>query len=438
MANEIARGGNGQVRVRGESALGTGTGSWKCARVDGFPNIPPSTQKLIAAGVGGHRNPLTVDKPVAVDVFAADAFTLKTRVHRASAAGAAPMMASYFKAAGWKHSAGPTATATSTGSPTTTAIIVDDATGIVAGEACLVELAGVYYPTLAAAVVDDTNDTITPSIAMSSAQDGSTDVVEHMDTFTPVTDTGYQVPTDATLQLTWNTLGYYDDAVADLSFLATGCAVASLSSIEIPQVGEPITMDWGFHAGDITPQSDDIAADDFTDTSPFVVVNKDAQFAIAATNAGSGIGTLVTKNFSKLTYNPGISVVPMGGQGGINVNGLQAYLLVQAPPTLTIDCYFDGDTAMSRMFLDELHDDNTSLYTHFIQPTRSLAQPAFGIWMPNCHLMAGSEPTVELTGEMIHITATLVGDLANWGGSASDIDDQASASIVIATSGQCA
>lgn len=435
MANEIARGGNGQVWLRVESSLGTSAASWTQARVDGFPNIKPSSIRLVPPGVGGHRNPLSQDKPVAVDVAVPDALNIKSRVHRASTDGASPIMATLFEAAGWTHSQGPTAKTTSTGAPAVGSIPVVSAAGLVDGEACLVELAGTYYPTLAS---DVTANTITPSIDLPSAQDGSTDVVELMHSFTPVTATGYQVPPAKTLQVRLNTLGYYNNAVADMSFLATGCAVSSLGAIEIGQVGSPIMMDWTLHCGDITIQEDDIAADSFQDSSPFCCVSDIARFAIAPTNAGSAITPLVTKNFQKITFNPGCSTIPIPGQGSTNVGGWQGFQTVPTSPTVTIDCLFNGDAAMSRLFLDELNSDNSSFYIHFIQPVTDPNSPAFGIWMPNCHLLGGSEPTVELTGDMIHIVATLVGDLANWGGSATDIDDLASAPIVIGVSGECA
>jgi hypothetical protein len=403
--------------------------------VDGFPNIKPSSIKLVPPGVGGHRNPLSQDKPVACEVAVPDAIALNSRVHRADTDGADPIMATLFEAAGWTHSQGPTAQATSTGAPAVGSIPVDDATGLVDGEACLVELAGTYYPTLAS---DVTANTITPSIDLPSAQDGSTDVVELMHSFTPATATGYQVPTNKTLQLRLNTLGYYNNAVGDNSYLATACAVSNLAAIEIGPVGSPLMMNWTLHAGDITVQEDDIAADSFQDSAPFCVVTEDARLAITDTNSGSAITPLVTKHFQKITFNPGCAVVPIPGQGATNVGGWQGFQTVPTPPTVTIDCLFEGDTAMSRMFLDELAGSNASKYIHFIQPTSDPNTPAFGIWMPNCHLLGGSEPTVELTGDMIHIVATFVGDLANWGGSATGIGDVAGAPIVIAVSGECA
>lgn len=437
MANEVVRGGVGQLALKAESALGTGTGSWLDIRADEIPTIPTNTRVLIANHIAGFRNPMSTAKPVAIEQYRADAFRLKQRIRRPLTDGGTPILSYLFQAAGWQADTGPTAIATSAGAPTTTSIVVDDATGIVAGEACLVELAGVYYPTLAASVTMDVTDTIVPSIAMSAAQDGSTDVVEAMHTFTPTTATGYQIPTDKTIEFMLNTLGYHT-AGTDLSATLLGCAVADIGSLEIGGVGTVPTLDFGIHVGDVAVGADAIDADSFNDSEPFGVVTKDAQFAFAVNNSGSGIAALVSKFYQKLTFNFNTKVICVGGTGySGGLNGLQCYLLQQGRPTCTIETVYKGDSVYEHKFWTELEGSNTSMYIHFIQPTTNLDHPAFGVWMPNCHLMAGGEPQFDATGELITVTATFEADLGAWGGN-EDIDDVTAAPIVFAVSSEAA
>lgn len=442
MANEIVPGGVGNVAVRVESSLGTSAASWQGIRCIDTVNISKTTEKLIANHVAGHRNPFTREKPEMVNVGMQDAFTIKSYIHRVSADGGTPIMATFLKSGGLLESVGPTAVATSTGTPAAGSIVVDDATGLVAGEVGLVELAGVYWPTLVAAVAIDTpevgKDTITPSIALSAAQDGSTDVVELCHGFTPVTSTGYQVPATQTLQFRTNSLGYYNNAVADLSMLATGCALSKIGAIEFGPVGTAPTIEYIFHAASIALQEDDIAADSFTDSDEFVVINDDFQFAISDTNSGSGIATLITKAIKKVTFNPNFTIVPVMAQGSTtSVNGFQAYVMKPVAPTVTIDAHFDGDTDGTRRFFDELTGSNASTYIHAIQPTRNLDHPAFGVWMPNCHLAPGSEPSIDFSENTVSCQATFEASTAGWG-AATDIDDVTSAPIVIGLSNEVA
>ena len=432
MANEIARANVGQVEVRGESSLGTGTGSWQGIRCESMPAVPASTVKLIENNVAGHRNPLERELPVAVDVYREDAFSITMRIHRESTDGDTPIMSNFFQSAGWQADVGG-ATVTS-GTPTTQAIDVSSATGMAAGECVLIEVTpGVFHPVL---VADLTGSTITPSIALSDAPAAS-EVVEILNSVTPTTSSAYQVPTDKTLQFRVNTHGTYNDATSDLSFLARGCALSSVGALEIGPVGSFPTLEYTFHAGDITPQENDISADSFQDSSHFVVINQDAQFAIANTNSGSGVTSLTTKHFQKLTFNLGLKVMPVPGVGAGGLNGLQAYMLVQDAPTVMIECVYTGDTDYSRKFFDELHSHSSRQYIHFTPPTSDLDNPAFGVWMPNCHLMPGAEPTIDVSRDFITCQATFQATTAAWGGN-DDIDEVTSAPIVIGISGEAA
>ena len=186
MANEIARGGIGNVWVRQESSLGTSAASWEGVRCEGFPSFSTSTMKLIENHIAGHRHPLERELPEHLDMYMEDAITIKSRLHRASTDGDTPIMSTFFQAGGWQEDVG--GASTTDGTPTVTAIDVASATGMASGECVLIEVTpGVYHPVLIANLA---GATITPSIALSAAPAAS-EVVEICHALTPTTQTGY-------------------------------------------------------------------------------------------------------------------------------------------------------------------------------------------------------------------------------------------------------
>jgi len=430
MANEIVSAKALKLAIRGESALGTGTGSWEDLRLVDAPNIPTATRKLIPNHVLGHRNPLTREKPVAYETYTENAFTLKQHIRRASADGAPSLASKLFQSAGWQEDVGNNTTVTTA----TASVVGMTAAGSMAvGKAFLVAVGSTYRPALINSIA--TLD-VSPTIPLSAApSDGA--VVEPMYVWTPTTLTGYQVPTDQTIQFRANCLGYDNDAIGDLSFILSACAAGELAAIEIGGNGTVPTLDWGIHVGDIACITNDIAADSFTDSAPFLVVNGDAEFAFASTNAGSSIGTLVTKMIDSITITTGLKVIPIIGVGGSGViNGIQGYMLQQEAPTIKVVAKYRGDSAFEKAWRTELEDDNTRKYIHFIQPSRNLDNPAFATWMPNCHIMDEGEPMVtNLGGDIIQTEVTFQATNAELGGETA-YDELAASPIYIGISGE--
>jgi hypothetical protein len=415
MANEIVSAKALKLAIRGESALGTGTGSWEDLRLVDAPNIPTATRKLIPNHVLGHRNPLTREKPVSYETYMENAFTLKQHIRRASADGAPSLASKLFQSAGWQEDVGNNTTVTTA----TASVVGMTAAGSMAvGKAFLVAVGSTYRPALINSIA--TLD-VSPTIPLSAApSDGA--VVEPMYVWTPTTLTGYQVPTDKTIQFRMNCLGKDDDAIGDLSFILSACAAGELASIEIGGNGTAPTLDWGIHVGDI---------------APFLVVNGDAEFAFASTNAGSAIGTLVTKMIDSITITTGLKVIPIIGVGGSGViNGIQGYMLQQEAPTIKVVAKYRGDSAFEKNWRTELEDDNTRKYIHFIQPCSDLNYPAFGVWMPNCHIMDEGEPMVtNLGGDIIQTEVTFQATNAELGGETA-FDELAASPIYIGISGE--
>ena len=426
MANEVVSAKALKLALRGESSLGTGTGSWEDIRLVDAPTIPTATRKLIANHILGHRNPLTREKPMAYEAFMENAFSLKQHIRRAASNNAAPLLSLLMQSAGWQQSS---TSHTTVSSATASVITVASAASMAVGEASMVDVGGVYRPFLINAI--STND-VSPTIPLSGAPAGSASV-EPMYTWTPTTETGYQVPTNKTIQFRMNCLGYDDDAIGDLSFLLTGCAVGELSAIEIGGNGSVPTFDFNINVADIACTTNDIAADAFTDGESFSVINGDAELAFASTNSGSQISTLVTKMIDSISINPGLKLIPIVGVGSSgNLNGLQGYMLQQEAPTIKIVAKYRGDTAFEKNWRTELEDDNTRKYLHFIQPSRNIDHPAWGIWMPNCHIMDGGEPVItNLGGDIIQTEVTFQATNAELGGETA-FDEIAASPIYIA------
>jgi len=434
MANENVRGGVGNVWYRGESALGTGTGSWKSLYLEETPEFLTLTRMLAANSPKGFRNPHKREKPIPYEIYREGSIPLNQRFRRAATDGQAPAVGAFFQAAGWAQSVGG---ATAVSSATVGAVGVDDATGMAAGKTVLVELnSGVYYPMLINSVA--TLDLI-PQIDLPSAPDAD-NVVELMYSWTPTSSTGFQVPTDKTLQFRYNSLGYDDDADGDLSYIYTGCAASELAAIELGKVGSIPQMSWTFHTCDIAKTPNDIAADDFQDGVNFSVINGDAEmaFAVAETD-GSLITPLVTKYIDSITVTPGLTTIVQSAQGSGGVNGAQGFLLQQAPPQVTFTGYFRGDAAFENDIFTQLESLSAhDWYWHFVQPTKSLSHPAFGVWMPRCHLLPGSEPSIMFDSDS-QIKFTVTGEATVGGINGEEaIDEISSAPIIIGISGQSA
>jgi hypothetical protein len=436
MANEVVRGGVGNFAVQIETSLGIGAAAYRGIYLDEIPTMPTNSRVLVENATKGFRHPLTRIKPEPVETSRESSLRFKQRIRRALADDSQPNIATFLESAGWKVDVGNATTTTAGGGDQTTQLItVASAASMAVGEAILAEVdEGLFKPVLIGALA---GAAITPSIALSSAC-GASEIVEVMHTMTPTTLTGYQVPSNKTLTFRYNSLGYFNDAIGDLAGVFAGCALADIGELEIGGIGTFPTLDMGFHVGDVSVEENDIAADIHYDSSHFAVINSDCELAFATYNAGTPIAALVAKCVRGVKINFGVKTIPIPCVGGGGLNGIQGYLLVQEAPTVTFDALFRGDATFDKSFFTELEGDNTSKYFHFIQPTRDLTHPAFGIWMPNIHLKAGSEPTIDFSGDMISCSATFESSLSNWGGASTDIDELAASPIYFAISGETA
>jgi len=433
----ITRAGIGNFWYRGESALGTGTGSWYCVRSDEPPDVPTSTRKLAANTVAGHRNPFTVEKPVAYEIGKDGEIKFAQRIRRATSDGEEPSIMDFLRSAGWSVQTSTGATVEDGGSSTTTSIVqTADITNGTAGEAVIIidtqVTPNLYRPILASSI---SSNTLTLSAALPNSP-SSMATIEQMSTACPTSATTYQVPTDKTLQFRLNTWGEDDDALGDLSYIYSGCVLSTIDEFEIGPVGSIPTLSMSFHCCDVSKTANDIAADSFQDSAPFSVIDNNFEFMFA-TASSSGAIARVAKAVTSVKFNFGITVNRVMGNGGdSDVNGTQGYILIQQPPTCTVTAVWQDDGNFEDDWFTQLEGSNESKYIHAIQPTASLDSPAWGIWIPNAHLMPDSEPTIDWkSGDIVQATATFVGSTAGYN-SETDIDEYGSSPIYFAVSGE--
>jgi len=421
------KGGIGNFAYKIESALGTSAGSWANIRPEEVPTFPTDGKKLIDNSAVGFRNPHTVEKQVHIDLSRESAINWSQRIRRATASGAGPSATAFFEAGGW--AAQTTSGATECAADTTASLIKQDSNVTAIGQCILVERSeDVYVPAL---VADLSSDDATLAMAL-SAVPAENNAVEQMTTVTPTTATVYQVPTDKTLQFKTNSWAKDDDANGDFSYLFTGCGTASVGDIVFGLPGTFPILDFTLHAASIARTPDDIAADSFTDSAPFMVVNGDLEFAFAAASSSGAIAN-TTFSVESVTISPGLTTQRILGAGsGDGVNDVQGYMLMPTAPIITVTTQWQntiGDT-----ILDELEDDNSSKYIHIVQPSRSLAAPAFGAFMPNCHIQTDSV-SVDHQGDMTRFTATFVGSTAGFD-SETNITEYGASPIYLAFSGE--
>lgn len=420
-----------QLHMRPESSLGTSAASWRQLRIDGPPTFDSSTYQLIAAEVGGTRNPLDLTLPEKVQICKEDVLSFKMRVHRAAADGNVANIATLAKAAGLSVLTGSDATTTA-GTPTATSIDLTADYGALGQASLIADDSGVYWPVLAAAYG---SQTITASMGMPSAPSAS-NAVEIMNTIMARTATTYQVATDETLQFRLNTYGQWDDALGDLAFVWTGCGVASIGGFSVGKAGEYPTYDISVHGTPSDMSAVDISADAFYDSGRFPVNNPDMEFGWADANSSGAIANNSVP-IEKCDVSFGIKTIPIWAQGNGGTGGISGYMSMLENPTCTITTKWIKNTDFEYKWITQLEDDNTPQYIHCLQPTRDTDQPAWGYWQPNSHIQPGGEPKVDVSGDMLKISATFVGDLSGYN-SELDIDEYGSSPFYHAVSGEAA
>lgn len=424
-----ARGGQGnQLRMAQESALGT-AGAYTCTRPETIPQFK-ANRTLIANHVAGHQHPLTVDKPIPIAMLQESAFTADFRIRRASSAGGTPDLVKILQSAGWNAAVSTGATEL-TGTPSVSSLVqTTNVTG--EGQFVLVERsAGVHVPVF---VSDLATATITPHVRLSAAPSSGADV-NPMHTLAPMTTTGYKVSSDKTLSFILNTQGF-NAAFGSMAQHMKACALASVGEINLGGVGTFPTFPCTFHGVPVDLTADPIAADSFNDSDKFAVITPDLEFSLQVASASGNIA-LVSKAVIDCSINLGIKVIPLKNEGGSNVGGITGYMLIQEAPTMKIHCQFEGDTTFDMAAFTELEGSNTSMCAQIIQPTRSLATPAFAFIMPNAHIMPGGEPVFNPQSERLEATWTLTGSNGGLLGH-DEIDEIGTAPIYFGISGEAA
>jgi hypothetical protein len=420
-----------QLHLRVESSPGTSAASWQQIILHELATLDTATYELIAPPIGGHRHPLDITKPEKIQRCKENVLTFKMRPHRASTDGNQSILATLFQAAGWAVQTASVAT-TLTGTPSATSMELTADVGAV-GMALLIERSsGVYVPVLAA---DYGSSMVTASMGLSAAPSNGA-VVEVMHTMSPVSSTGYQVPSDATLQFRMNTGDQYDDALGDMAHFLTNCGVASIGGFSVGKIGDYPVFEIKIHGCPSDMTADDIAADAYQDSSRFPVNNNLMEAGWATASSSGGIAN-ATVPVEKVDVDLGVDVMPVYCQGTGQVGGVQCYVLKPKSPTVTITTPWIDNSAFEEDWLTQLEGDNASKYFHVLQPTTDLDVPALGVWMPNCHIQEGGEPKIEHAAEMSKITATFVGDLAGYN-SETAVTEYGSAPIIFATSSEAA
>lgn len=421
--------GAGKFEFRGESALGTGTGSWYNLRPETPPTLDANPITPVDVSYAGHRHPADCGEalPVGIRLTQAGAVSFQTGIYRAASGGNTPTLITLLKSMGLNESVGSTDT-TVAGSPAVDAIELTADEGAV-GRATVIELQDVtghetgtlYWPTLAAAY---SASTITPGMDLPKVP-VATDTATIMHTISALTSTSYEVSSTASLQFRLSTWGEHDDAAGDYAPIRTACALETLGDITIPdEMGGKFLLDLSFTGYQNDSNTNDMTADSFYDSGVPLIKTDDFRFCFGDASTAGGI-TYATRPAKNVVFNPGWTVMMINQHGSGSIGGVQKYFLQVVPPTVTFTAYFDGD--VKTQILDELESidvgtQQTPKYIAAIQPSRNLSQPSFGIWMPNCHLATEKPYSLNATGDVLEFTATYRGGLAGYN-SQTDIDE---------------
>ncbi len=356
-----------------ESALGTGTGSLAEIRHKELTS-PTATRILVENKPEGHAHAYSNEElPVPLEKYREGALSFTTDIRRATAGDTQAPIATLFESAGCEVNT--TGDTTTSGTPTTTSILLTADEGDDA-EASLIELNnGQYFPTLAAAYG---SSTITPSMALPSAPSGG-NAVEVMSTITPY---ARPVPVGKSLEFNINTRGTHTSG-QDLSYLYNGCACSEVGELSL-KFGESPQLSFSFHVGKVADQADAIANESFIGNQQITPIDDNFEVGFAAASYSGGItrARLSMDNNDGMTFNWGFTTVPIPSTGNSSYAGLSGtngYMQVASTPTLTFTGFFDS------AWMNKL-ETISNYYWHFIQPTTSLASPAYGLWLPSTHL----------------------------------------------------
>jgi hypothetical protein len=345
-----------------------------------------------------------------------------TYIRRHGTADTQPFIATLLESAGWNVT---TTTASTVASYVSTTAWDLGNSGVaygVPGNAILVELSdGSFYPVLVAAKA---TDTITPGMALPSASENAKDI-EVMTTMFPQSRV---VPASKTLSFLSNLRATHTTG-EDLSFDYAGCAVTALGDLTI-KVNEMPELAWTLDVSTVADGSLAIADESFVDGQKPSVVTHDARVELATSNDSGGIAR-TDVILHEATVNWGFTVEAIPGYGSGTLAGIQGYKLVAGTPSITIKGDYTKD------YWDDLEGTNPSQYLGIVQPTTALTTPAWGIWMPKCHLSEEEPVIINRDDNLITASVKYIGSVADYN-SETDNTDEGAAPIYFAISGAAA
>ena len=417
----------GNFWYRVESSLGTSAATWYSIRTEETPTFPTNDRVYVANSRAGYQNPYTTDKPVSVDMMREGEISFSTRVRRSESD--IPTCIRMLESGGLTSSSTSNGTVSASGTDTlTTSGDIGDA-GSVVGIECA---DGLTRPAL---IISGTASPYTLAAATPSAHENGGEVTQM---YTVGARTAYSNPylvesgtSGNTLQFRYISSAPYDDTPRNLYYVHTGCAMASISPIEIGAPGTIPVFDMTFHGfpSQAPSASSSPPSDSFSDSAPFGVVRPSMEFQYGTASASALSSSLY--NIESISIDMGVSTIPVKTNGsGATVGGVSAYISVPAAPKITITTAWDGLAAFEKGWFSNI-DTNESKYMHIIQPTSNPGtDPCWGFFMPNAHIDAEGEPTIDHSGDIVKASVTFTGSRANYGDE--DIDSALEAPIYFA------
>lgn len=410
-----------------ESALGTNTDTWLDIRYNTDSlTIPSQTRTGIENPNMGHRHAFDKsDKPIFTEQHQPDALSFNNYIRRSASADTAPPTADFLASAGWNITTTTKTTVASYSSTTAWDLGDSGAAYGIPGNAILVKLEDAasdldefYYPVLVAAKA---TDTVTPGMALPAAT-ANAEPIEVMTTMLPQSRV---VPPDKTLSFI-NNLRATHTSGEDLAYEMMGMALSTMGELTI-EPNMPPELSFTFHVSRNDQKNVAIADESFVDGEKFAVITHDCRVELADSADAGGIARTDVILISA-SVNWGFACTPRGGFGDGTLTGIQGYKLDAQAPTITLTTDFTKD------YWDDIEGTNTSQYIGIVQPTSALTTPAFGIWMPKCHINWENSVSQEIADNMIRATVQYVGSVADYN-SETDNSDEGAAPIYFAISG---
>ena len=374
---------------------------------------PTSTRTGIAQPNTGHAHPASqADKPVWIETGREAAGALPVWVRRHGTANTAPPISWYFESMGCNIKTTTATTVTSYSDQGEWDLgdsgaaygavgdiimpLLDDATD---------DLDNFYYPCLIAA---KSTDTVNPAMELPI----DTDDTEPIEVVTTIWPRSRVTPSGKTLSFKDNTRGDIAESGAEqLAYIYDGCVASSIDEITLTP-NSPIIIPFNFHLADVDQDTDAIVAESFVDSERPCVMADAFRFGFADASSSGNI-TRADAVVKEVRIDLGISTVPIPGAGDGVLNGWQNYILQFGVPKVTITATYYGENAHPD-YWTELEGSNTSQYIELVQPTDSLATPAWAFFMPNCHLDPENPPVIVGDGPTIDATVTYIASTAGF------------------------